>query len=75
MVAPGGINLLPGCVGGTPGGGSINTTRAAFAPGARTRGANLAHALSLAAILLFVRDAIAAIPLAVMARTVIASGE
>ena len=73
LLVQGGSNILAACIGGTPSGGSINTTRAAYAAGARTRAVNLSHAASLAVMLAFGRGAIAFIPLSVMAAVVIVS--
>lgn len=73
LLVQGASNILAACIGGTPTGGSINTTRAAYAAGARSRAVNLAHALSLVGLLAFGRGAIALIPLSVMAAVVIVS--
>jgi SulP family sulfate permease len=71
VIVQGASNLLAACSGGTPIGGSISTTQAAFAAGARSRAANLSHVLSLVLLLAFCRGAIAVIPLSVMAAVVI----
>ncbi len=73
LMVQGTSNILAACIGGTPSGGSINTTRAAYAAGARSRAVNLAHAVWLAGLLAFGRGAIAFIPLSVMAAVVIVS--
>lgn len=73
LMAQGGANILVACIGGAPTGGSINTARAAYVAGARTRAVNLSHALSLIVLLAFASGAIAVIPLSVMAAVVIVS--
>ena len=71
LLVQGGANLCAALLGGAPSGGSPNITRTVYANGGRSRRANLALAVALVGLSVWLGGAIARIPLAVMAGVVI----
>lgn len=71
LVVQGLSNMASAIFGGAPNGGSPNTTKAVYANGGRSRYANLVIGVSLFGFSFGLADAIAMIPLSVMAGVVI----
>jgi SulP family sulfate permease len=71
LLVQGGANMVSAVLGGAPSGGSPNITRTVHANGGRTRYANLTIALVLLGLSYGLSEAIARIPLSVMAGVVI----
>lgn len=71
LMIQGSTNFLAAMLGGTPSGGSPNTTQAVYANGGKTGVANLMFALTILAIAYGLNKVISLIPLSVMAGVVV----
>jgi sulfate permease, SulP family len=71
LLIQGGTNFLAAILGGTPSGGSPNTTQVVYANGGRTGLSNIAFAVTILGIAYGLNKVISLIPLSVMAGVVI----